>query len=274
MLEQGLLQILEKVYEQTHLDFRQYKESSLKRRIERRLRATKTESYQQYIEVLDTDPSEYTRLIGNLTIKVTEFFRNPQAWQVIRNKILPEIVSEKTERGNIDEGTNPVLRIWSAGCATGQEVYSGAILVDQLLGERKNELEVNIWGTDIDKESLLKARQAEYKSNIVKEIPQDILNKYFNFHGDFTPKPFIRDWVYFKSHDLVLDEPLKHIDMIICRNVIIYFEKPLQEKVFMNFYTSLNKKGYLFLGKAETLIGPAREKFKAIDKQWRIYQKA
>jgi chemotaxis methyl-accepting protein methylase len=275
MLEEGLLQVLEEVYEQRNLDFRQYKESSLKRRIERRLRATKIGSYNQYMEVLVNDPNEYERLIDNLTIKVTEFFRNPGAWYILRDRVLPEIIEEKmkTESYKTEEGSKPRLWIWCAGCATGEEVYSVATVIAQFLGERKNNLKVSICGTDIDSKSLLKARQAKYKPDMVKAVPEDILNRYFTFNSNFRVRSSIRNVVYFRSHDLVLDEPLKQMDLIICRNVAIYFTRPLQMKIFMDFYNGLNEQGYLFLGKAETLIGPAREGFKVINKQWRIYQK-
>jgi chemotaxis methyl-accepting protein methylase len=267
MPKDGLLQILDKVHQNKNFDFRSYKESTLKRRIERRLRATKTKSYQQYIKVLDADPGEYTKLIDNLTIQVTEFFRNPEAWQIIREQVLPDIIRRKFEN------REQLLQVWCPGCATGEEVYSVAILLEQLLDERRTNFEVNIWGTDIDMESLHKAEKAEYKPDITKSIPQDILNRYFNFDGNFRVKSGIRSWTHFRSNDLVLDEPLKQTDMIICRNVAIYFTRPLQEKIFINFGQGLNDKGYLFLGKAETLIGPAREEFKVINKRWRVYQK-
>ena len=267
MLTDGLLQILEKVYQHKHFDFRGYKESTLKRRIERRLRATKTKSYQQYIQVLDGDPGEYTKLIDNLTIQVTAFFRNPQAWQILGENILPDIIRRKIEN------REPILQIWCPGCATGEEVYSVAILIDQLLGKRRNDFEVNIWGTDIDAESLFRAKQAIYKPDTAAIVPQDILNRYFSFHGDFKVKSRIQQWVHFGSHDLVLDEPLKQMDLIVCRNVAIYFARPLQEKVLMDFCNALGKKGSLFLGKAETLVGSAKEEFRVINKRWKLYEK-
>lgn len=274
MLKDGLLQVLDKVYQQKDFDFRGYKESTLKRRIERRLRATKTESYQQYTEVLDGDPSEYTKLIDNLTIQVTEFFRNPEAWQILREQVIPKIIEEKKYSKIMNKSSKPGLRIWCAGCATGEEVYSVAILIDQLLGKRRNDFEVNIWGTDIDKSSLAEAQQAEYKPTATKTTPDDMLNKYFYYDDDsYKVIPSLRDTVYFKSHDLVLDSPLKQIDLIICRNVAIYFTRPLQEKIFMDFYNGLNNEGYLFLGKAETFVGSVKEKFGVINKRWKIYQK-
>lgn len=274
MLESGLLQILEKVRQRKNLDFREYKESTLKRRIERRLRAKNKESYQQYIEVLDSDSDEYSKLIDNLTIKVTEFFRNPEAWQVLREEVLPEIIKERLEDGNRIENTKPTLRVWCAGCATGEEVYSIGILIDRFLNERKIDFDVEIRGTDIDKSSLIKARQAIYKSTAAQTIPEGVLSRYFHYDdAGYKVIPSLRNTIYFKSHDLVSDEPLKEMDLVLCRNVAIYFTRSLQNKIYIDFYNSLNDKGYLFLGKAETLIGPLKEEFKTINKRWKIYQK-
>lgn len=283
MLEQGLLQILEKVYEERGFDFRQYKESSLKRRIEKRLRAKKAGSYEEYAKILDTDPDEYKRLVDALTIKVTEFFRDPEAWQVLSERVLPEIIRGKTGdtrlhkrsggQGKENENITPVLRVWSAGCATGQETYSVAILLNQLLEERKDALQIDICGTDIDKDSLIKAQQGEYKSEMMKNVPQDIRDKYFDPRNSFRVRDPLRKIVYFKFHDLALEGPLKGIDLILCRNVAIYFDRSLQEKIFMDFRNGLGEGGYLFLGKAETLIGPAQGRFNVVDRRWKIYRK-
>lgn len=262
MLKEGLLQILEKVYDQKDFDFRQYKESSLTRRIERRLRATKTESYNQYIDLLDDNPAEYTSLIDVLTIQVTEFFRNPEAWTVLRQEVLPEIIKAKTG-----------IQIWSAGCASGEETYSAAILADDLLETSGYDFGLTVIGTDIDQKSLADARRAEYQPDAVKTIPQDAVNKYFDYDGNFKVRPYIRNKVCFKTRNLAQDSPPQQMDLIICRNVAIYFQRSLQMKIFEDFYNALNKGGYLFLGKAETLVGPMREKFVCVNKRWRIYQK-
>ena len=273
MLEGGLSQILEKVHRQKRYDFRQYKESTLRRRVQRRLRATRALSYEQYTGVLDAEPGEYAKLIDDLTIQVTELFRNPQAWQILKHEVLSNIVRQKLEEVEQKKNTRPTLRIWCAGCASGEEAYSVAILLDQLLREEKHGFESNIRGTDIDRQSLLKAKRAEYQPDLLKSTPQDILNKYFDSNGTYRVASSIRQGLRFEPHDLVLDEPLKQMDLIICRNVAIYFTRPLQAKVFMDFCNSLNEGGFLFLGKAETLIGPAKERFTTIDKRWRIYQK-
>ena len=265
MVEEGLMQILEKVYEEKGFDFRQYKESSLKRRIQRRLRATKVESYKNYVILIDTDPKEYDKLINILLINVTEFFRDKEAFDIIKNEVLPDIIEKKIESK---------LKIWSAGCATGEEVYSIAILLSETLGAKRNNFGISIYGTDIDRANLTKAEEGVYKPEIADgKIMDEILNKYFDMNSSLRIKDLIKRNCFFKFHDLVLNKPLDDVDLILCRNVAIYFERPLQEKVYMDFYNALNDGGYLFLGKAETLIGPARVKFKIIDKRWKIYKK-
>lgn len=272
MLAEGLLQILDKVYEHEDFDFRQYKESSLKRRVERRLRATKVDSYNQYINVLSNDPSEYTKLVENLTIQVSDFFRDPEAWQILRERIIPKIIAEKNKKTG--QSSKPKLRVWCAGCATGEEVYSITMLIDQILGENRTNFEVNICGTDIDKRSLIAAQKGEYNLDMRKTVPLDYMNTYFDDQGKFRTNASIEDGPHFRSHDLVLDEPLKQMDLIICRNVAIYFTRPLQEKVFQDFHSGLNENGYLFLGKAETMVGHVSQRFNVIDRRWKFYQKS
>lgn len=245
MLEDGIAQILEKVYQKRGFDFRQYKETTLTRRIERRLKATKAASYQEYLAVLDADPTEYKKLLDDLTIKVTEFFRDPKAWEALGRRVMPEIIQYK-----MDEPP-PSLKIWSAGCATGEEAYSIAILLDQFLSRSA----VTIYATDIDNDALLKAQEGRYNPISAKGVSKYILDKYFDFDGNtFVIKDAIRTITQFKFHDLVLGEPLKGMDLIICRNVVIYFERPLQEKIFMDFYNGLNNRSYLVLALQRHLV--------------------
>ncbi|MBI1870690.1 MAG: protein-glutamate O-methyltransferase CheR [Chlamydiae bacterium] len=256
-------EVLEKVYRERGFDFRQYKEASLRRRMQKRLYALKAESYQDYIMRLDADSLEYDRLIDVLLINVTEFFRDEEAFEIIKNKVLPYIIKGKTK-----------LKIGSSGCASGEEVYSIAILLDEALGDKRDSFEISIYGTDIDRDSLTKAKEGIYRPQTVKgKMTDEILEKYFDKGETLKVKDSIKKNCHFMVHDLVLDKPLSEMDLILCRNVLIYFEKPLQEKIYMDFYHALNSEGYLFLGKAESLIGPARERFSVIDKRWKIYQK-
>lgn len=292
MLQEEIKQILEKVFKEKGFDFRQYKESTLTRRLERRFKTTKAASYQEYLAILDADPAEYKRLLDDLTIKVTEFFRDSEAWEVVAQKVLPGLLTPSPHRGEgclpaeaVVAGGEGGVRIWSAGCATGEEAYSIAILLDQFLnrsavrpelveGREMPGLQFTIHATDIDNDTLIKAQEAKYSPLAIKGVPRDIQNKYFVPAGDFfVVEEHLRNLIHFGLHNLVLDEPLRDTDLILCRNVLIYFDRPLQEKVLMDFYNSFNEGGYLFLGKAETLISPARERFKVIDKRWKIYKK-
>lgn len=263
----NIMEILEKVYQERGFDFRQYKETSLERRLQKRLHALNLKSYTDYVTRLSEDPAEYDRLIDTLLINVTEFFRDRDAFDVIRDKVLPDVMEHKT-------GAKPELKIWSAGCATGEEAYSMAILLNEILEDKTDNLEFTICGTDIDKDSLEKAKEAAYRIATTNgKITDEILDKYFIKNGCLRVKDAVKRNCHFTFHDLVLDRPFKAMDIILCRNVAIYFERALQEKIYVDFYSALNEKGYLFLGKAETLIGPTQERFKVIDKRWKIYQK-
>ena len=262
-----IIEILEKVYKERGFDFRQYKETSLERRLQKRLHAVNLKSYKDYVIRLSEDPAEYDRLIDTILINVTEFFRDRDAFDVIRDKVLPDVIRDKSDE-------RPELKIWSAGCATGEEAYSMAILLNEILEDKADDCEFSVCGTDIDKDSLEKANAAAYRIETANgKIADEILNKYFIRNGSLKVKDSVKRNCFFLFHDLVLHRPLKAIDIILCRNVAIYFERALQEKIYAKFSDALNEKGYLFLGKAETLVGPAREKFEVIDKRWKIYRK-
>lgn len=265
----SLKPLLGKIYKDCGFDFRQYKESTLQRRIAKRLNSLgQVHSYQDYICYLDQDPTEYQRLLRDLTIKVTEFFRDREAFELMKTKVLPRLVEEK-----IRNSSNAQLKIWSAGCASGEEVYSMAVLLEEILEGKRDRVEVEIYGTDIDREFLIKADQAKYKSDAIRSIPHEFLEKYFSQNGCVSVKELSKRHCQFLFHNLVQDPPFYGMDLIVCRNVLIYFERSLQEKICTQFYEALQEGGFLFLGKAETLLGSAQERFRVIDKRWRIYQK-
>ena len=264
--EGSLNQLLEKLYYHAHVDFRHYKVSSVSRRIDRRLRATGSASYQQYCDFLDLNPDEYDRLLEDLTINVTEFFRDDTPWHLLNEVVFPDLVSKKS---TADETTS--LRIWSAGCATGQETYSAAIALDEAVRAMDASVNIDVYGTDIDTGSLSVAQKGQYKPELFAGMNRERIDRYFDSQSCIEPS--IRKHIHFLRHDLVLDEPLKDVDMVLCRNVAIYFSRQLQDRLFMNFYRCLRKGGYLFLGKAESLFGEIGKKFTVINSTWKIYQK-
>ncbi len=259
--------LIKSMLKERGLDLSQYREKCMKRRIDVRLRATGAHTYPEYMAFLKKDPSEYDRLFDTLTINVTDFFRDKIAYRVIEKEVIPELLLSKKKKGM------KIIRIWSAGCASGAEPYSLAILFHQILEKRPGDFLISIYATDIDKKVIEKAKMAEYEAGAVSKVDGKILNRYFNRDLKYTLKEEIKQMVKFKRHDLISEKPLSHLDIIMCRNLLIYFSRNLQVKLFNRFYEGLNPGGYLVLGKTESLGGDAAELFKPISIRERIYQK-
>ena len=266
--DQEFLALLKRIFKERGLDLSQYKEKCLKRRIDVRLRVTGAQSYLEYMAVLKKDPKEYDRLFDTLTINVTNFFRDRNTYSVIENKVIPELVSSKKNQGK------KIIRIWSAGCASGEEPYSIAILFHEILKESIGDFLISIYATDIDEEVMGKAKKAEYEASAVSETDMKIINRYFNQNQNYILKEEIKQMVRFKRHDLISDEPLTHLDIILCRNVLIYFSRDLQVSLFNKFYEGLNRGGYLILGKTESLAGEFAGLFQSVNIEEKIYQKS
>jgi len=264
---QGFLALQKKIFKERGLDLSQYREKYLKRRIDVRMRETRAQTYLEYMIVLKRDPSEYDRLLDALTINVTQFFRDGGTFKIIKDDVLRKIISAKQKKNK------KIIRVWSAGCASGEEPYSIGILFNEILGSKVDCFFISIYGTDSDANSLEKARAAEYENNSASEVEEIILRRYFRYDGKYKLKEEIKQMVKFKHHDLISDEPLTHVDIILCRNVIIYFSKELQQKLFKKFYEGLNKGGYLILGKTESLRGEPARMFQLVNMSERIYQK-
>ncbi len=244
-----------------------YKDTCLRRRISVRMRVKGASSFQQYSEILDADPLEYERLIATLTINVSKFFRNPETYASIAAKVLPQIAGP----------TTPVVRIWSAGCASGEEAYSLAVLCDQharAQGSAGSRFE--ILGTDVDANAVASARRARYAEGAFAETTPAIRDKYFPISdGLHSPSPEIRRLVSFQRADLLdIARPATRVSLIVCRNVIIYFTRPAQEWLFQRFYEVLQPGGFLVLGKVETLLGKSRGMFDSVSPRERIFRRA
>ncbi|MFN2572637.1 MAG: protein-glutamate O-methyltransferase CheR [Gemmatimonadales bacterium] len=230
-----------------------YKDKCLKRRIAVRMRARGVHTYADYAKVLDADAREYQELLDTLTINVTKFFRNAEMWSALR----PHLHTLAQDR--------PKLRVWSAGCASGEEPYTIAVLLAEL------GVDGSIDATDIDRLSLERTRQARYPDAAFSEMPADVKRRYF---AGGEPAAAVRGVVHILTHDLTR-EPPPHppYDLIVCRNVVIYFERQAQERLFQVFVNALAPNGILVLGKVETLFGPARERLTLVDPRERIYIK-
>jgi chemotaxis protein methyltransferase CheR len=257
-----------KIFNDTSLDLHQYKNNYLRRRIDVRMRARSAKSYYEYYRLLTVDPSEYDNLLKDLTINVTHFYRDPEVYRIIEDEVLPLMIynNVKKQRRNI--------RVLSVGCSSGEEVYSMAILLHELLGEEFNNFHVSINGIDIDDTSLNIAKQGKYPQQQIENIKDEYLDRYFSFDGEmYQISEEIRGMVKFKNLDIFKGKLGAHYNVIICRNVMIYFTKEMQDKLFMQFYDALINGGYLIIGKTETLVGDAKDKFIITNSRERIYQK-
>ncbi len=266
--DEGFLLILEKIRRNKGLDFTLYRPASVKRRILSRMRATGSKNYSEYIVCLNRDPSEYDRVLEAITINVTEFFRDTETFRHIQEKVIPEIVARKEAEGR------KIIRVWSAGSSFGEETYSLAILFLECLGARISEFMVKVYGTDIDPDCLSKARAGIYAHTSLRHVPKQILERYFTKDSEFhSVKNEVRSLIRFQHHDLVSDKYMEHMDLILCRNVVIYFSRPLQDFVYANFAKALNEGGFLILGKVESLWGYPTSYFETISLRERIYKK-
>ena len=264
--------ILQYLQEQRGYEFSGNRLSMLNRRITKRFFPTKSSDFKEYYEYLLIHPKELDKLIDILTINVSSFFRDPLLWEFLAHNILPILLEKKASAGDS-------LRIWSAGCASGEEPYSLAILLKEQL-EKMNIL-THIFATDIDKEILKKAENAKFNFEAVKNVKFGLMKKYFVGNSSrFALDLKIKEMVIFSYFDL-LDEKryipsvsiFGNFDIVLCRNVLIYFTPEYQERIFDKLYRSLNTGGYLILGEAEIPIENYKSAFSRIDKKCKIYRK-
>jgi chemotaxis protein methyltransferase CheR len=259
----GFQLLRERIKRDTNFNAPCYEEKHLKRRLAVRMRALNISTYQEYLGFLSKKREEYHRLLRALTINVTRFFRDRTTYDAIFTQVYPRLASSKRH-----------IRIWSSGCSDGKEPYSLAILLLEFLDERINSYSPIIYASDIDDEILEKAKKGVYREQDVQDLDPRYLLKYFDKYSDgFRLKKKVRDLVRFQHRDLISDPMPKCIDLILCRNVVIYFAKDVKEKIYLNFYNALNPGGFLVLGKTETLLGEARDRFKLFNNIERIYVK-
>jgi two-component system CheB/CheR fusion protein len=257
--------ILERVRETRHFDFRNYKRATLHRRIERRMAERRCRTIGEYQALLERQPAEFDALIAAMLIKVTSFFRDPEVWSEIGQRVLPQLLSEKRQGEEI--------RIWCAGCATGEEAFSIAILLAEAMGSSFQNQEVKIFGTDVDEKAIAFARRGLYPKAALAEMPKHLLERYCVDEGNcFCIRKDLRRSVVFGVNNLVSDAPISRLDVVICRNVFIYLDAALQKRVLARFHYALRRNGVLVLGKSE-LIPFAAKIFEPIDLARRLYRK-
>ncbi len=265
--EQILNAFLEQVRDVSGIDFGSYKRGTIQRRVQRRMVAVGAATLSDYIAYVNRNNAEYQRLVSSFLIKVTEFMRDQELFNALEREILPALVDRARQSQSKE------LRIWSAGCATGEEAYSLAILVSEVLEEGLDSLNIKIFATDLDTDTIAFARRGLYPAAALTTLPQRLIKRYFIEHEDsYEVSKLIRGLVIFGEHDLGQRAPFPRIDLVVCRNVLIYFTRELQQRTLRLFAFSLRTGGYLALGKSET-VTPFPDSFSAEHPQLKIYRR-
>ena len=258
--------LLEHLKASRGFDFTGYKRSSLMRRVSRRMAQVGISSYVDYLDHLELHGDEFTALFNTILINVTGFFRDAEAWDHLSREVLPALLATKPP-------TQP-LRVWSAGCASGEEAYTLAMVLAELLGPAEFRDGVKIYATDVDEESLTHARQAGYTEREVRGIPPELLDRYFDLTGGrYVFRKDLRRSVIFGRNDLVQDAPISRIDLLVCRNTLMYFNAETQARILSRFHFALGRSGVLLLGKAEMLLSHGAL-FSPVDLKRRMFRKA
>jgi two-component system, chemotaxis family, CheB/CheR fusion protein len=245
--EQEFEELLSFIKEKRGFDFTGYKRPSLHRRIEKRMQDAGVATYGDYLEQLKEDDDEFAQLFNTILINVTGFFRDMPAWEFLRKEIVPKIIGSKA--------SDEQIRVWSAGCATGEEAYSLAMVFAEQIGEASFAERIKIYATDVDEHALSDARHGVFTADQAKDVPDDLRERHFEHtDGRFVFSPDLRRAVIFGRNDLLVDPPISRIDLISTRNTLMYFNPDVQRRILQNFHFALLPTGYLFLGRSETLL--------------------
>ncbi|HEY6948139.1 MAG TPA: chemotaxis protein CheB, partial [Gemmatimonadales bacterium] len=251
--------------QQAGVDFRGYKRTTILRRIDRRMALRRVHGLDEYERMLRHDPAEAMALTGDMLIHVTSFFRDPDAFEALKEHAFVPLVARK--------GAGDSVRIWVPGCSTGEEAYAVAMCLIESLEESARDCSVKVFGSDLSDQAIQTARHGIYSESAVADVPAARWSRFFErFDGEYRIGKQVRDLCVFARHDLTRDPPFARLDLISCRNVLIYFDAELQRRVIPTLHQCLNEQGYLFLGQSET-INSFRELFRPVDKEHRIFVK-
>jgi two-component system, chemotaxis family, CheB/CheR fusion protein len=261
--EELLRRVLAQLRVRTGHDFSKYKRSTVLRRIARRMQVTRSDDLQSYYEQLHDNPEEPKALLADLLISVTSFFRDPESFKTLSKVALPELFhADRVEP----------IRVWISGCATGEEAYSIAMLLLEEGGRHELRPPIQVFGSDLDARALNLARDGRYPISIETDVGEERLRRFFTREGDgYRVRQELRDMVLFAVHDLLKDPPFSRVDLISCRNVLIYVDRDLQEQVCSTFHYALTPGGYLLLGASESADSPAGL-FRMVDRNARLFQ--
>jgi two-component system CheB/CheR fusion protein len=257
--------LLEFVRDVRGFDYAGYRRPTLIRRFEKRMQAVGAGDWSEYRRHLEDHPGEFDELFNAILINVTGFFRDPETWELVASDVIPKVLEEKPSESPI--------RVWSAGCASGEEAYTIAMLLADALGDEAYRERVKIYATDIDDEALTEARDSTYTSKQLSEVPAELRERFFQpVNHSFGFRPELRRSVIFGRNDLHKDPPISRVDLLVSRNTLMYFSAELQERILANFHFALNRGGFLIVGKAEALQR-GRQFFAPYDLKRRIFVK-
>ncbi len=261
----SLQELIHSIADERGLDLRGYKPSTLERRLRRRMFQVGIGEYTAYLEYVRSHTDEINQLLTTVLINVTEFFRDPQAWEAVRREVLPELL------GDIKPGDT--FRAWSAGCASGEEPFSLAMLIADYFGPHLPEYDIKIYANDVDEDALNLARRGEYPADRLRRVRPEWRERYFTGPTTMRINREVRRMVIFGRSNLVSDAPISHCRLVICRNVLIYFDTATQRQILARLHYALEPGGFLFLGKAESKLSESHI-FRPVNSRWRIFQKA
>lgn len=247
-------------------DFTGYKRTSLMRRVRRRMDQAGYPTFEEYLDFLQASSDEFTALFNTILINVTSFFRDAEAWDYVGAEVIPRLLAER--------GPDDPIRVWSAGCASGQEAYTLAMLLAEALGADEFRQRVKIYATDVDEDALSEGRTASYDAKAVESVPPEMLGRYFEqVNGRYVFRKDLRRAVIFGRNDLVTDAPISRVDLLVCRNALMYLNAETQRNVLGRLHFALTPQGTLFLGHAEMLLSHG-DRFTPLSLKHRIFRKA
>ena len=260
----GINRILMQLRNSTGQDFSLYKKTTIQRRIQRRMAVHNIDNMEVYARYLKDSPVEVSALFKELLINVTNFFRDPEAFEILQQTVFPDLFANKPK--------DYTVRVWIAGCASGEEAYSIAILLSEFIDAEQNDFKIQIYATDLDEDAIITARDGFYPANIIQDVSPERLHRYFNKDaGGYRIKKNIREVVVFAVQNLIKDPPFTKLDLLCCRNVMIYLEPELQNRLLPTFHYALRTGGILFLSPSES-VGNHFELFTPVNRKWKLYQ--
>jgi two-component system CheB/CheR fusion protein len=268
LIEMSTGELLANLQRRSGRDFSTYRPACLQRRLAMRMSLLRLTTIDEYLHYLSDHPAEIDQLLDTVTIHVTEFFRDHEVFDAIAERLLPALMEDKRY------SPSRTIRVWSAGCSTGEEAYSLAILLTHYLQSHELDLELEVYGTDISKEACATARAGRYADRKVARVPAALRHRYFERCEDgYKVANEIKRRVRFTVHDLFAAPAFSLLDIVVCRNVLIHFDSAVRDAVMAKFHASLGDRGILILGKSEAVAGMALEWFELVDPRNKVYRK-